>query len=148
MHRRSGFTIVELLIVIVVIAILAAISIIAYNGIQQRARDSERVSDISTIQKVLEIYYAENNRYPLRGELQDPVWRRQNLATQDQSIFINPQDQSSTNSIVASGSVVALDKYSYYELPTGIGSGYRMAWKLEADLGKDPHPNYTKSIDR
>ena len=40
--RRTGFTIVELLIVIVIIAILAAITIVAYNGLQQRARDSQR----------------------------------------------------------------------------------------------------------
>jgi prepilin-type N-terminal cleavage/methylation domain-containing protein len=36
-HNHSGFTIVELLIVIVVIAILAALSVVAYNGIQNRA---------------------------------------------------------------------------------------------------------------
>lgn len=39
-HRREGFTIVELLIVIVVIAILAAISIVSYTGIQQRANNT------------------------------------------------------------------------------------------------------------
>ena len=47
--RSSAFTIVELLIVIVVIAILAAITIMAYNGIQSRARDSQRAQDIQTI---------------------------------------------------------------------------------------------------
>lgn len=45
--RHAGFTIVELQIVIVVIAILATISIVAYNGIQQRARDSQRKSDLA-----------------------------------------------------------------------------------------------------
>ena len=63
-RQKHGFTIVELLIVIVVIAILAAITIVAYNGIQQRARDTDRKSDISTIKKALEIYYAENGNYP------------------------------------------------------------------------------------
>lgn len=60
----SGFTIVELLIVIVVIAILAAISVIAYTGIQQRGRDSQRESDIATIAKALEMYYIDEGEFP------------------------------------------------------------------------------------
>lgn len=63
-QKQKGFTIVELLIVIVVIAILAAISIVAYNGIQERARDSQRVQDVKTIAKALEIYYLDNNTFP------------------------------------------------------------------------------------
>lgn len=66
-NRRPGFTIVELLIVIVVIAILAAITIVAYSGLQQRARDSQRQSELSTIQKVLELYKANNGAYPACG---------------------------------------------------------------------------------
>jgi len=64
---RRGFTIVELLIVIVVIAILAAISIVAYNGVQQRARDSQRSSDIAAIKKALELYRIDNGGYPRCG---------------------------------------------------------------------------------
>ncbi len=60
----SGFTIVELLIVIVVIAILATISIVAFNGVQEKARDSQRRHDIGQLAKALELYYADNNRYP------------------------------------------------------------------------------------
>lgn len=63
MHKK-GFTIVELLIVIVVIAILAAISVVAYNGIQQRARDSERSSEMKTIEKALAMYFIDNGGYP------------------------------------------------------------------------------------
>lgn len=72
MRKSSqGFTIVELLIVIVVIAILASITIVAFNGIQQRARDSQRLSDASTIMKALEVYKAANGTYP-------PAQRTQN----------------------------------------------------------------------
>lgn len=66
-HKRFGFTIVELLIVIVVIAILAAISIVAYNGIQQRARDAERSQELIAIQKALELYHIDNGGYPVCG---------------------------------------------------------------------------------
>lgn len=54
----------ELLIVIVVIGVLAAISLVAYNGIQQRARTSHRASDVSAVQKALESYRAVNGVYP------------------------------------------------------------------------------------
>jgi len=62
-HLR-GFTIVELLIVIVVIAILAAISIVAYNGIQQRARLSQIQTANVQMQKSLELFKAETDNYP------------------------------------------------------------------------------------
>ena len=51
-----GFTIVELLIVIVVIAILAAISIVAYNGIQDRARNSATIQAAQQVQKLANSY--------------------------------------------------------------------------------------------
>lgn len=52
-EHRSGFTIVELLIVIVVIGILAAITIVAYNGIQDRAIMTKRNSDMQTLYKAI-----------------------------------------------------------------------------------------------
>ena len=54
--RQRGFTIVELLIVIVVIAILAAISIVAYNGIQTRARATSIISDLRATEKAFRAY--------------------------------------------------------------------------------------------
>ena len=49
----TGFTIVELLIVIVVTAILATISIVAYNGIQNRAKASITDTDMANLEKKL-----------------------------------------------------------------------------------------------
>ena len=53
--KQKGFTIVELLIVIVVIAILAAITIVSYNGIQNRANDSAVQSDLTAFVKKMEM---------------------------------------------------------------------------------------------
>ncbi|MFZ3009800.1 MAG: prepilin-type N-terminal cleavage/methylation domain-containing protein, partial [Candidatus Microsaccharimonas sp.] len=54
--KSNGFTIVELLIVIVVIGILAAITIVAYNGIQNRSKVASLQADITNGVKVLESY--------------------------------------------------------------------------------------------
>ena len=53
-QRQSGFTIVELLIVIVIIGILATLVIVTFSGVQQKARDSERKTDINAIAGQLE----------------------------------------------------------------------------------------------
>lgn len=63
-QRQKAFTIVELLIVIVVIAILATISIVAYNGIQNRANDAAVEADIASIIKKMEIAKIDLGRYP------------------------------------------------------------------------------------
>lgn len=67
-RRESGFTIVELLIVVVVIAILAAITIVSYNGITNRANQSAAKSLAASVTKKAELYNADDtaaaNGYP------------------------------------------------------------------------------------
>lgn len=61
---KYGFTIVELLIVIVIIGILAAIVIVAYRGIQQRANNSQTISVVNSHVKANKQYAADNGKYP------------------------------------------------------------------------------------
>ena len=58
--RDSGFTLLELLVVIGIIAILVSIATVSYNSAQVRTRDSRRRSDLSAIRDALEQYYAAN----------------------------------------------------------------------------------------
>lgn len=77
----SGFTIVELLIVIVVIAILAAITIATYNSVQQRARNAVILSDFEQLKKVLETYNVENGQYPATTNNNKSNWRAIDVRT-------------------------------------------------------------------
>lgn len=64
--RKSirGFTIVELLIVVVVIGILAAIVTVAYTGITQRANDTKTIAAVNSWVKALRLYEIENGSLP------------------------------------------------------------------------------------
>lgn len=68
-RRTRGFTIVELLIVIVVVAVLAAITIVAYNGVQDRARQSKISSDLAMLQRAIMTARVTQNMtmYPITG---------------------------------------------------------------------------------
>lgn len=61
---KSAFTVVELLVVIVVIGVLAAITVVSYNGITQRATVAKLVAQLNDISKSIEIYSAINGTYP------------------------------------------------------------------------------------
>lgn len=62
--KSKGFTIVELLIVIVVIAILAAITTIAFSGMQQRAKTTAKVSTVQQAAKLVQLYQTSHGNYP------------------------------------------------------------------------------------
>ncbi len=63
--KRSGFTLLELLIVVAIIGVLASLAAVSYSSAQRRARDSQRQSDLKAIQNALEQYYADHDgNYP------------------------------------------------------------------------------------
>ena len=66
-QKQTGFTIVELLIVIVVIGILAAITIVAFNGIQARANKTAVQSDLANLAKQIQVHAATHGSLPQFG---------------------------------------------------------------------------------
>lgn len=60
----SGFTLIELLVVITVIGILATAGLASFRSTQAKGRDARRKSDLSNIQKALEMYLNDKDVYP------------------------------------------------------------------------------------
>jgi prepilin-type N-terminal cleavage/methylation domain-containing protein len=85
----SGFTIVELLVVIVVIGILAAITIVSYNGVQQRARVAVAQADLGNMANYLELFKADNGTYP--SVVVSPVYSMDDMANvlKDTKLYVS-----------------------------------------------------------
>ena len=112
--RNQGFTIVELLIVIVVIGILALLVITTYSGIQAKARNAKRSSDVKSLQTQIEAFFSQNGYYPSLGDLNGSAWRTTNMKSLDSNALVDPSENSgclgTNNCLVSSAQAKA---YSY-----------------------------------
>lgn len=123
----SGFTIIELLIVIVVIAILAGLVLTTFAGVQERARDTERRTDINSIATQLEVYYNDNGHY-LSGSTaadtcgatddQDCALTTATLDGIDADALVDPQENDLVVGAIPA-SFTDADDYRYFYDVTG-----------------------------
>ena len=63
-NQRKGFTLIEILIVVAIIAILASVVLVGLGPTQQAGRDARRISDLHEVQNGLELYYNKCGYYP------------------------------------------------------------------------------------
>lgn len=109
MNRQRGFTIVELLIVIVVIAVLATVTVVAYNGVRLRSQATAIVSDLKAIEKALHLY---------KQSLGLSSWPNDNDAT-----YFTGNDNPSFTAII-NAQPGFRDFLQTAPVPTGIGAAY------------------------
>src|SRR3954470_5386168 len=133
----KGFTIVELLIVIVVIGILAALVLNSFRGVQERARDTKRRTDINAQASQLEVYYTDNGGYPVfTGQVNTDSWLTANLKGADLNAWRAPNQ--TTNSM-ANSATPTKDQYGYTPLQddgttactTAPCAKYKLYWYSE-----------------
>jgi prepilin-type N-terminal cleavage/methylation domain-containing protein len=63
-NKSKGFTLIEMLIVITIIALLASLILVGMGGARAKTRDSRRIADLHNIMNALELYYARYSYYP------------------------------------------------------------------------------------
>lgn len=117
-HKARGFTVIELLVVIVILCILSLFVALAYSGVQAKNRNAERQKDINLLKSQLEPYYAEANVYPTLANLNDPAWRSQNLKRVSATTLQDPRWNNTDQACTIGGQPVAISAptancYSY-----------------------------------
>jgi prepilin-type N-terminal cleavage/methylation domain-containing protein len=113
----KGFTIVELLIVIVVISILALLVITTYSGIQAKARNSKRQTDIQAVQTQLEAFFSQNGYYPNLANMNDSSWLDTNMKSLDQNALSDPSNPTSSKTLASTPT----DKQYSYQVTNSSG---------------------------
>lgn len=116
--KSKGFTIVELLIVIVVIGILASITIVAFNGVQNRAKSTTASSLAQSVRKAVDVHFADTGTYPTIANMTSSTA----LARIDSSAFTVSAATPTTEKhvrYVQCGSTVIGAQITYRTFPTG-----------------------------
>jgi prepilin-type N-terminal cleavage/methylation domain-containing protein len=138
---KSGFTIVELLVVMSIMAVLTVITIGTFTESQKKARDVKRKADLTSISKALNMYYSDYGKYP-NGGTGEP-----NVA----NLVKNGGEFSQGNDIymkeIPSEKTSGVKSYTYYSSTSG--KSFRLWANLENDKDKDcltgSVDGYTKS---
>ena len=140
MRRAQGFTIVEVIVVVIVVGILATLGTFSFIRVQQNVRNDERTSDIMIISDALERYYEKNSVYPSCSTMTQAIGTVANLLTIDESALTSPTAAQGTNSITCAAlTSTGPDAYRYVgDTTTECNAGtfcfeYTLQYKREGD---------------
>lgn len=123
--KNSGFTVVELVIVITVLIILTSISAVGITVYLKDARDSERETKVMIIADALEKYYDKYGEYPTCATMRDSVSvAASTLGGLDEDVFKTPRGEAPTGLWCNNGSVFPTEDNDIfmYESPYGSPS--------------------------
>lgn len=116
--QTAGFTIIELLVIMIIIGILSTLVITTYSGVQAKNRNGSRQVAVDSLQGQLETYYAQYSRYPTHANLNDAAWRQANLKNFPAKSLQDPHWTEKNKNCATSGQAIAAEKpstdcYSY-----------------------------------
>jgi len=151
---EKGFTIIELLIVIAIIAILAGLVLNNFQGAQAKARDTQRITDINNVHSKLEEYYNENGSYPQTFTAATfPGIDASSLTDADGAdIVINAAvaDETAADAVADPDNT---DEYLYVSFPTGCTNaandctGYVLKTFVERPGGQVTNPTRKEGLN-
>lgn len=148
-QTKRGFTLIELLVVISIIGLLSSVVLSALNSARSKARDAQRVHDLSELRKALALYYDKNGSYPDTGgveyssALSSPSWNSAGnplyvLVTQGflPQLPVDPKNTPADNILQNTAA-----DYSYYYSTGWPLSNYRTTYDLVTRLENAGNPS-------
>jgi len=137
LRRPSGFSILELLIVLAIVGILAAVAIYALGVSRANSRDAKRVSDVSVMRSSLSQYWLQKAQYPVTDgvDLGKPGGGAIGLTTDG---FSGP---GGTGNVILSQVPLGPNAGEYYHYK-GTANGYSLKFTTERETAYGPAGTY------
>jgi general secretion pathway protein G len=132
--RKNGFTLLELLVTTVMIAVLTIIGVVSYSSVNKRSRDVKRKSDLEQIRSALEMYRSEHGEYPHSGSPQS-----QSLTDNVLSVLVDEEFIPVIPMDPQGGYETGKKNYQYYSQgnANGIFTTYCLSAMLESPATTD-----------
>lgn len=92
--KQAGFTTIEIIFLLIVIAILSGLILATHKGIQKKLDNNERQRDINSLRLSLETYYSRHSQYPTLAEINNPAWRAVNMSDLAKESLRDPASSS------------------------------------------------------
>lgn len=139
MLTQDGFTLIELVLVILILGILLTVVAVTYGGVQAKNRNNQREADINTLQGELETYYAQTSVYPTVADLNNSAWLTKNMPDLSPGTMRDPHWSNKVAACTAAGhstviGSIAANCYTYQPVATDGSS---------CDNVKNPCAHYT-----
>ena len=127
-RQRNGFTLIELMIVMVIIVLLASVGVAIYGNSVKNSRETVLRADLAELRKALDAYYADKQKYPasledlvtekyLRKVPVDPITNAADWqTTMSERDPANPSAEPGISDVKSNASGTALDGTPYSEL--------------------------------
>ncbi len=114
--NNKGFTVVELVILLVVIFVMAGLIVRTYASIQERSRNTTRQTDLKTLQQQIESFYSNNGYFPNLNDLNSPAWRTKYLPNLSSAVLVDPLSKCSpaTSPCLGGQDQPVFKQYQYY----------------------------------
>ncbi len=146
--RESGFTLVEILVMLVLVGVLLTIVTLDYSSAKARSRNDIRTTAIKSLQDYIEKFYSENTYYPSLSDMNNPSWLATNLKNVTTSMYADPSWSASNKSCTKNNQPILLAKsvpgcYGYDPTNSGVSceandttcSDYTLSATLEDGQG-------------
>ena len=128
---KAGFTLIELLVVVAIIGLLAGVAVVAVHGALIKGRDTRRIMNVKAMSTALELYYSDQNSYPVVTDT-NGISSSQGICLEQSTQFatamssymqIIPSDPSYVNT--------TYPEYCYWYRTAASGSQYKISSRME-----------------